>query len=68
MPNGSSGESSRKKHKDQEVRVRVRLGGKIQRFQFIQLISNLFYLSYLILMGCTTHWNAPHAAETLPPG
>lgn len=48
MPNGSSGESSRKKHKDQEVRVRVRLGGKFKTLPiyptYFQLISS--QLSY----------------------
>lgn len=44
MPNGSSGESSRKKHKDQEVCARVSLGYKSRTKLGLTLFSS--QLSY----------------------
>lgn len=63
MPNGSSGESSRKKHKDHEVCDGVSLGSKFRTK------PNFFFpLSYLILMDSMILWSAPHDVETLLRG
>lgn len=67
MPNGSSGESSRKKHKDQEVCDRGSLRFKFRTKLQVEL-SFSSPLSYLILMDSMILWNAPHDVETLLRG
>lgn len=67
MPNGSSGESSRKKHKDQEVCDRVSLRLKFRTELQVELQFS-FHVSYLILMDSMILWNAPHDVETLLRG
>lgn len=63
MPNGSSGESSRKKHKDQEVCDSVSLSS-----EFRTKLHFSFHLSCLTLMDSMILWNAPHGVETLLRG